>query len=380
MALSGNHHVHVSGGTFNNVAGHLNQYQINGDFIQSKGDSGIHILRNHISAEVFHDSEQRYPPPRCHPYTRMEVRKLLESWMDDGTSTSMWLHGPAGAGKSAIAQSMADSWKMQGKLGAAFFFAKWRTGGGSAERLFPTIAYQLAMAMPHFRVQLGLALESDPAIPERTLEEQAYNLIRRPLQAVGTQGRYVVVIDGLDECDGKPKQGRIIQILAQLVAEEDFPMRFLVCSRPEPHLREAFESNPARSRFESIALDERFKPSRDIMHYLRVRFEDIRRRSTESVFIPHIWPSEQDLETLVQKASGQFIYPETVLKFVDDEYSHPVERLRLVLAISSNSKHASAFSDLDALYTLILSSNPDTPLIVQILGAYFFLPNPDDGQ
>jgi hypothetical protein len=289
----------------------------------------------------------------------------------------MWLHGPAGAGKSAIAQTMAEVWQGEQKLGGSFFFAKWRAGGGSAARLFPTIAYQLALSVPELWVHLGLAVESDPAIAERTLEEQAQALIRRPLELLGTEKQYVVIVDGLDECDSKPKQCRIIQILSRLVAIQGFPLKFLVCSRPEPHLREVFESTPSRSGFEFISLNS-FDAGRDILHYLRVRFDDIRQRCAVSMPMPPIWPTLEDLTTLVDKASGQFIYAETVLKFLEDEYSHPVERLRLVLSISSTPKHASIFSDLDALYTFILSANPNTDLIVEILGAYFVIPSADN--
>ncbi|KAJ7029045.1 hypothetical protein C8F04DRAFT_1265436 [Mycena alexandri] len=281
-------------------------------------------------------------------------------------------HGPAGGGKSAIAQTMAELWQVERKLGGAFF-AKWRTGGGSAERLFPTIAYQLALSVPQLRDHLGLAVESEPAIAERALEEQAQVLIRRPLELLGTEKRYVVIIDGLDECDSKPTQCRIIQILSQLVAMEDFPLKFFVCSRPEPHLREVFESTSSHSRFESVSLN-RFDASRDILHCLRVRFDDIWRRCAASMPMQATWPSEEDLTTLVNKVSGQFIYAETVLKFVDDEYSHPVERLRLVLGISFTPKHASIFSDIDALYTFILSANPNTDLVIEILAPISYCP------
>ncbi|KAJ7288623.1 hypothetical protein C8J57DRAFT_1116197, partial [Mycena rebaudengoi] len=90
------------------------------------------------------------------------------------------------------------------------------------------------------------------------------------------------------------------------------------------------------------------------------------------------WPSDADLDRLVQSASGQFIYAATVLKFVDDEYSHPFERLRLVLNITASD--TSIFSDLDALYTFILSANPDVSLLVRILGTYFAIPHIEDHQ
>ncbi|KAF8193152.1 hypothetical protein K438DRAFT_1532582, partial [Mycena galopus ATCC 62051] len=263
---------------------------------------------------ALHDSEQRYPLPKCYPGTRVTVQNMLHLWADDRVSL-MWLRGPAGAGKSAIAQTMAERWLYQGRFGGSFFFAKWRTGGRSAERFFPTIAYQLALYVPGLRMHIGLAVESDPAISERALEEQARALIRRPLEMLETNERYLVVIDGLDECESNAKQRRILEILSEVVADGASPIKFLVCSRPEPHLHEAFESSQFRSPFAAIVLDNQFHPSLDILQYLRGDFGEIKRKCAPSMPMPDVWPSDEDLKTLIHKASGQFIYAATVLKF-----------------------------------------------------------------
>ncbi|KAJ7134170.1 hypothetical protein C8R46DRAFT_923378 [Mycena filopes] len=86
------------------------------------------------------------------------------------------------------------------------------------------------------------------------------------------------------------------------------------------------------------------------------------------------WPSERDLERLVQNASGQFVYAATVLKFVEDEYCHPMEQLRLILTLSPNDTEASPFADLDTLYSFILSANPNVPRVLDILGVWVTAP------
>ncbi|KAJ7315004.1 hypothetical protein DFH08DRAFT_716038, partial [Mycena albidolilacea] len=77
----------------------------------------------------------------------------------------MWLYGPAGTGKSAIAQSMAEKWAADYNLAATFFFGRWRAGGGSGKCLFPTIAYQLALHIPGLLESVGLAVEMDCQVP-----------------------------------------------------------------------------------------------------------------------------------------------------------------------------------------------------------------------
>lgn len=290
----------------------------------------------------------------------------------------MWLYGPAGAGKSAVAQTMAEKWAEDGKLGAAFFFARWRAGGGLAQQLFTTIAFQLALNFPALREAIVRAVEFDPTIPERNLEAQAYGLIVAPMKTLnlGPAAPFMIVIDGLDECDGKPIQVLIINIIRDLIHLHDLPLRFFVASRPEPHLREVLDQSSSSSLVSRLVLDHTFGPSLDILHYLRERFAEIDRKrypNRTETQARNEWPSTHDLERLVQNASGHFIYAATVIKFVDDEYSLPEDRLRVILDLKSSSP--SAFADLDLLYHQILSANPDTPLVVRVLGAYFVLLN-----
>jgi hypothetical protein len=69
------------------------------------------------------------------------------------------------------------------------------------------------------------------------------------------------------------------------------------------------------------------------------------------------------IDLLVQRSSGQFIYATTVLKFVGSDFCSPTKRLALLLKPDST-----AFSDLDQLYTQILSVYPSEVNIVQVLG------------
>ena len=75
------------------------------------------------------------------------------------------------------------------------------------------------------------------------------------------------------------------------------------------------------------------------------------------------WPEEGIIDLLVQRSSGQFIYAATILKFVGADFHSPTKQLALVLKPDST-----AFSDLDQLYTQILSVYPSAVNIVQVLG------------
>ncbi|KAJ7652818.1 hypothetical protein DFH06DRAFT_1205782, partial [Mycena polygramma] len=339
----------------------------------------ISILQRSLCGDAFYNSERRFPPPQCHPNTRTAVQDTIQSWAGAARAPRvMWLYGPAGGGKSAIAQTMAERWTEAECLGAAFFFARWRIGGSSGKTFFPTIAYQLAQHIPALRKPISEAVEGDPAVCDKSLEEQARVLLRNPVAGLPADNRkpYLVIVDGLDECEGKPAQSRIIRAIFHISANNTLPLRFLICSRPEPHIRETFQD---RADFCCVGLDDIFEPSRDIRSYLRDSLSDIQRKRFPNESRTHPpWPSDDDLATLVNKASGQFIYAATVIKFVDDEYSHPVEQLRLVLRPSATQTKVSAFEDLDNLYSSILSQNPDVSLVVRILGAFFAIPDPDN--
>ncbi|KAJ7074615.1 hypothetical protein C8F01DRAFT_1043893, partial [Mycena amicta] len=297
------------------------------------------MLRHYINGDALYNSEQRFPPPKCHPETRVAVQDAIQSWaMSDSEEglNVLWLYGPAGAGKSSIAQTMAEQWSASGDLAAAFFFARWRNGGGDGAKLFPTLAYQFALSSPDLKRLIGRAMEDDPSICNKTLEEQARVLIGDLLIELGwdSPAPHLVVIDGLDECNSKVVQTRIIKIIFQILLATGLPHRFLICSRPEPHIREAFDSLLASGHsYRHLVLDDTFDPDRDIRLYLTASFAQLRDRLPTS---PD-WPSEEDLDLLVRKASGQFIYAATVLKVVDDEYSDPQERLQLILNASPSS-------------------------------------------
>ena len=74
------------------------------------------------------------------------------------------------------------------------------------------------------------------------------------------------------------------------------------------------------------------------------------------------WPGYGVISLLVQRSSGQFIYAATVLKFVGADFCNPTKQLALVL-----KPDATAFSDLDQLYTQILSVYPSDVNIVALV-------------
>ncbi|KAJ7754642.1 hypothetical protein DFH07DRAFT_743774 [Mycena maculata] len=327
------------------------------------------ILRQVAAGDAFHDSAERYPQPKCHPETRSQLLETLREWSstNDPCSRVLWLHGPAGAGKSVIAQSFCKNLEAEGRLGASFFFRRGHPSRGNGNKLFSTIAYQLAVLIPEF----AETVEKDPTVLDRSISLQAQRLILEPSQQAIRGRPLVVVIDGLDECKHHNVQQEILRSLGDVI-QKPVPLRFLVASRPEPHIREIFGSPGVNGFHLAVNINQSFD---DVRRYFVAEFTRIHREHHETMaMVPPPWPSREVVETLVQKSSGYFIYASTVIKFVDDKDFRPTERLDIVMgSASSEPGDESPFLALDQLYIQILSQTRPAarPRLLRILAAIF---------
>ncbi|KAJ7929417.1 hypothetical protein B0H13DRAFT_1538212, partial [Mycena leptocephala] len=183
--------------------------------------------------------EDRFPQPRCHPETRKKMLDVLWNW-NTNSSPIVWLHGPAGAGKSAIAQSLCQKLEEEGRLGASFFFKQGHPSRGHAKKHIATIAYQLSLRLPDFNCHISKSVESDPSLVDKSLSIQLQKLIAEPCRQNTSAHPLVIVIDGLDECEDKNSQQEILHSIGHAVNHNHLGLQFLVASRPEPHIHEIF--------------------------------------------------------------------------------------------------------------------------------------------
>ena len=330
---------------------------------------GLQTLKLELSFGAIHDSAERYPPPNCHPDTRKAVRQIILDWIDSESSESFffWLYGPAGAGKTALLQAIAEFLISPSgsshNFGASFFFSRGKQGRGDGHYLFSTILYQLGLNVPGFHQHFNRIMELNPKRETKSMEAQLRILIDafRDLSPV-PQHSYLIIIDGLDECHDKATQELILQLLCETITVHKLPLRFLIGSRPESHIRTSFDQESLYTITHRLVLDESFNPGRDIRVFLKDGFAKIAENSVPSL-LENPWPSEGIIDLLVQRSSGQFIYAATVLKFVGADFCSPSKQLALVL-----KSDPTAFSDLDQLYTQILSVYPSSVNIVQVLG------------
>jgi hypothetical protein len=111
------------------------------------------LLRSNCSLAALVDANERYDPPRCAEATRRNIMQKMEDWVrhdshHSAPSSIFWLYGGAGAGKSALAQTLAEKFKTKGDLAASFFFFKADANRNDGNRLIPTLALQLVHSFP----------------------------------------------------------------------------------------------------------------------------------------------------------------------------------------------------------------------------------------
>jgi hypothetical protein len=208
-------------------------------------------------------------------------------------------------------------------------------------------------------------MEENPELHTKSMAVQLQSLIVDSFQSLSSlpQCSYLVIIDGLDECHDKATQQSILQLLCKASTDHKLPLRFLIGSRPESHIRSSFDRESLYAITRRVVLDEKFDPERDIKVFLQDGFAKICAQNPILSHAEHLWPGEGIIDLFVQRSSGQFIYAATVLKFVAADFCSPKKQLALVL-----KPDPSAFSDLDQLYIQILSVYPSTVNVVQVLG------------
>ena len=170
---------------------------------------------------------------------------------ESSDSVVMWLHGSAGAGKSAIAQRIAETCH-EAELLASYFCSRLDPRCNHAETLFPTIAYQIACTIPEARVLIEQEIVRDPLIFNRSLEAQLLELIVKPLQPLVDSGTFtdlsssprLIILDGLDEILHRESHTEILKAISNVLNSHHSPLIFLIASRPEQEISFSFSIPP----------------------------------------------------------------------------------------------------------------------------------------
>ncbi|KAJ3560290.1 hypothetical protein NP233_g10932 [Leucocoprinus birnbaumii] len=250
----------------------------------------------------------------------------------------LWLVGPAGVGKSAIMQTVAENASESNLLAALFFSAP--NGRNDPRGVITTLAYQLAARYPPYHNYVRAMITADPKVLEKSIDGQFTEFIVKPFavrQLLDGTHQALIFIDGLDECKGQQEQLLLLSLISSFIT--NFPNEEVPVDSPEA--------------------------CQDVERFVRAEFAKIREFS--SVIMSHFpdWPCERLLLKLLASAQGLFAYADTATPFIA-ERDH-ISRFRLVLdlidqpsSFTSSSSARQPLSRLDALYYCIVAQvDPD---------------------
>jgi hypothetical protein len=318
------------------------------------------LLKNIIVGAAHNDSSRQYAP-RCHPGTREAILELLLIWFNDiaRLNSLFLLSGPAGVGKSAIMQTFAES--IEDRVISVFISRP--NNRNDPNRIFITIAYQLADCIEAYRDYIVDLIATKPYILNKNMETQFRAFITEPfivrkIRAGGPP--MAILLDGLDEVEGVEPQKDIIRIISKFTQEYlDTPLAWIIASRPELQITNTFKETSIQGRFESHSFFIDAPDARDdVRRFLDHSFKTIRDEFPGPT--PADWPGEAVLAKLAAASSGLFIFAETAARFIKDpDHSSPISRLDIVLSAIDRSEGVSSaerpFRNLDNLYGEILS-------------------------
>lgn len=284
----------------------------------------------------------------CIDNTRTQILEDITSWAQALNSTKtaeiMWLTAVAGAGKSAIAHTVAKYCHQQGLLASSFFFDREISGRNGPQKLFSTIVRDLTGLNVDLAERIGLAIERDQSIATASPSRQFQELILDHSRWYPTHRPVVIVIDALDE----GYDTDLLQILRDEVSKLPPSFRVLITSRAEKAIVLYLSQQP---HILSRSIDLHAKTNLDdIGVYVRYK---LRKVAKEHEGLSKDWPGATLADEFTRRAEGLFIWVSTVCDYL----CHTVDPTRQLNSIVSNRSPTNLTADakMDKLYLTILS-------------------------
>jgi WD40 repeat protein len=297
----------------------------------------------------------------CMENTREQLLSDITSWAKaPAAPVVFWLNGLAGTGKSTIARTICDHLATTNLLGASFFMSRQVAERRHAPNVVRTIAYQLARQQSAFAEAITARLRDSPDIASSEgLQKLVTELLFQPAGVLAADAGFLVVIDALDECaqdsSGRPG-GELLPLLLRGLLKLSGRVKLLLTSRAVPEIMRIFELASLGSQHNVVRLHDLDTSvvRSDIRTYLVRSFADIASSSSDLGLLD--WPSQEDIDAVVDRTDVLFVFAVTVVRFVSTPGHSPRARLDILLA-RRDSKSAMPYYFLDQLYLEVLQSS-----------------------
>jgi hypothetical protein len=292
------------------------------------------------------------------------------------------LHGGAGVGKSALAQSLSERFQKKKKLAASFFFFRSDATRNKGDHLIPTLVSHLVATSKEIVPFVEDRICENPSLFTKRHQVQIQELLIEPLLALKPKKTLVslpqlIVIDGLDECHDPEIQSELVRVIARAIRQIPYPFRFLVTSRPEAHITDIFnhDRDLQTITLQRYNLSDDPDADMDIRKFLKEEFVEIRRVHRLGRYLPRDWPHQKALTSLVERSSAHFIYASTVIRYIRSPKHRPDDRLEVILRLRPPQEGDRPYAQLDALYALIfegVENHSQLEKICLVFGILYF--------
>lgn len=282
--------------------------------------------------------------------TRVEILAEIERWAEGPPNTKriFLLSGAAGSGKSAIAHTIASTFKKRGRLGASFAFDR-DVLSRRAHHLFPHIAHLLSDQGDTLKRSLADVVRSDAELSKTTdIKMQFEHFVVRPLRGLDILQPILIVVDAIDEAsDGRITTLRdLTSALRKGMEDLHMNIRFLITTRPESYILDEFEGSSDVLRMD---MSEVPATDRDVLLYAQARLLHDQRKPLTGI-------DKTCCEKIASMSQGLFQWASVACnEIIDPKGSTSKQRYDRITS-SAGGKQAGL---LDTLYGRILEDHFD---------------------
>ncbi|KAK1830704.1 NACHT and ankyrin domain protein [Podospora conica] len=200
-----------------------------------------------LTEQPRHDKRQRVPLT-CEWILDEPLYKSWKSW-DETLPSTLWIQGPAGAGKSVLARFISD--ELGGSDDKSVVMSCYCDAASTPASILRTALTQLLASTSateelHGRLSTALELVDQTPPPASPPSDPSYRAWDRFVEVIEACPPITLIVDGLDELSNKYLATHEFDMPGRLVDLTGVPagcVRLLVLSRPQPSIQKALASS-----------------------------------------------------------------------------------------------------------------------------------------
>lgn len=327
---------------------------------------GVSLIFKHISdlrSKLESVSKAHYSSGEgCLEGTRVKLLSNVNEWArgtgENVDKKTVWVHGHAGSGKSALLHSIAESFENADIPFICFPCKRDDPELSNIHRILTTISYRLTEYCGNYRSAIAdLADHQSKGLSVLTgdMKKQSELLFgkRYELISLGRANRHkflVILIDALDECrnhrDGGKTSHERCALLEFLLNFANFVpwIKVIITSRPELDIREVFTD--ATSAVHRIDInEEKWNSSADIRVFVEAQSAKLKLRL-----------SPEQIDRFQAKACGLFIWCTTVFRYIAESKESRTDLVANILEGHPLNSNDNPHAPLYLLYQRVLDS------------------------